>query len=375
MVQRDELKKFRAELMRKVLNWSTAAELLDLQLVAAAEIKSAEACVGDKDDLRWHVHLLRCCADALAWQTLHPHTIRQLAKNQAAHPSITEQGAAFDFTISKAADAANAGVPVLIADLTNCLRIGDLVLPVDPELPRLEECKLSERPDQFAFQGRRGRQLSRMNGTLEYLATGRAKLHGEQATRMAVEVNVRSEYNWAVVNDVCSAALLSNIGSAMLSDSELIYATTETEASVFPDEIRDHRFLPPHAVVACHLVPIEEAWCEVPPPLNWDLLPELRIALQEGDLILYHIFDPWSLIGYSNDVGTIVDIQSVSDREGGHGYRLKIGDSEIVAGPTFTSSLLYGYETAKSIADRMLAFGAEVLKEIPPELHAAVQRT
>ena len=290
MVERNELKAFRAGLMRKILSWTTATELLDIQLAIADEIKSVETFGGQQtDELRWHAHLLRCCADALVWQTLHRHTIRQLAKNQGSRPNLSAPGAAFDLTLSRAREATNAGAPVLIADLTNCLRIGDLVIPIDPEVPLLHECKLSERADRFAFQGRRGRQLSRMKGTLEYLATGRAKLHAEESTRIAVEIKVYSEHNWPVVNDICSAASERGIASALLSDSELIYATTDTEKAVFPDEYKDGKFRPSHAIVACHLVPIEEASCAVAPPLNWDLPSEMRIALQEGDLVLYHI--------------------------------------------------------------------------------------
>jgi hypothetical protein len=247
------------------------------------------------------------------------------------------------------------------------LKISDLVFPIDPERPLLHECKLSERPGPFAFQGRRGRQLSRMKGTSEYLTTGRAKLQGEVQTRVAIEIAVKPEYNWSVVNDVCSTALKTTIGSVVLSDGELIYATTQTKEL---PEIGTFR--PSHAVVGRHLTPIEEASCRVPPPLNWDLPSAIRIALQEGDLFLYHIFNPWSLVGYRNDVGAIVGIQQVSAADGGHGYRIRIDDEEVVTSSNFTDCLLYGYEKANSIADRMIAFCAEIRKTIPPEVRGTL---
>src|SRR6185312_15874807 len=107
----------------------------------------------DADDIDWHIHLLRCCGDSLVWRLLHPHAIRQLSKNQPRRPTLANQGTAFDWTLAKAREVAEAGRPVLVADLTHCIRIGDLVVATDPERPELVECKLSTRPERFALQG------------------------------------------------------------------------------------------------------------------------------------------------------------------------------------------------------------------------------
>jgi hypothetical protein len=365
---KDGLKQRRSELMRRTVTPLSPIGLLEIQLDLAAEIRRSEDSMSAGNvNLRWHIHLLRCCGDCLAWKFLHPHAIRQVSKQQPAKPSLTNQGTAFDFTLEKARELAEAGHPVLIADLTHCLRIGDLVLATDSERPELIECKMTGRPERFELQGRRGRQISRMRSTTEYLRSGRARIYGEELTRQVIEINVAPEFNWSTVAQVCANANTSRQASTMLSSGELIYATTEDD-EIVPNEIREGLFTPRYSVVASHFVPIEEAWSIVPPPLSWDIPPDMRIALQEGDLMLFHIFDPHVVVGYSNSDGTVVGFEShVPDDD--HGYRIRIGQTQLITGANFTRSLLYGYETAQSMANRMIASAVKALAVIPPEIH------
>src|SRR5450759_3116425 len=127
-----------------------------------------------------------------------------------------------------------------------------------------------------------------MRGTIEYLRTGRARVYGEELTRQVVEIDIGAEFNWSIVGEVCSNAQTSGNASAMLSNGELIFATTEEDSTFIPKEIREGAFPPRYSVIGSHFVPIEEAWSSVPPPLNWAIPIDTRIALQEGDVMLCH---------------------------------------------------------------------------------------
>lgn len=85
---------------------------------------------------RDHLRRLRLLGDGLAWNLLHPYTIRQLAKNSAGPPSIGNQEG-FPATMKLAQEWAARGMPVLVCDLTNCLRVADVAVCADHERPLL----------------------------------------------------------------------------------------------------------------------------------------------------------------------------------------------------------------------------------------------
>ena len=360
----EELKHRRRRFVERLEAIASPLDLLEFQQALADELKECErARKKDRDDdcTWWHMHLLRCLGDTLAWRLLHSHTIRQLAKNTGHPPYLTDQGDAFDHTLEVATDIAKEGRPVLIADLTHCLRIGDLVVPTDPEEPELIECKRSGRAKAFSLQGRRGRQIARMEKTLEYLKNGYGKVFGEDKNQMAVTIDAEVRYNWPIVNELCLIALADGYASKAISASELIYVSRDTEEFVPPPEITEGQFRPKKCFVAVHLVTVEKAWSSVPPPLNWNVDQEVRLALLEGDLMLVHLFDPYGLIGYETSKGKIVDFYETSNVRDDHGYIISAGDQQLMATSNLTDQILYGFETAESLAERMIAFIAETL--------------
>src|SRR3954454_23274060 len=113
------------------------ASLLRFQLSLVAEIKAREpdAFAGKSRSAKEHLRLLRLLGDGLAWRYLDRYAIRQLAKNPAPPPGLTGQGQGFTFPLQPARQIAKRAQPVLVADLTHCLTIGDVIVCTFPGVP------------------------------------------------------------------------------------------------------------------------------------------------------------------------------------------------------------------------------------------------
>jgi len=211
----------------------SARKLLEIQEGIAEQIRDAERAIKDgsrdRDALVHHISQLRLYADGLAWRILHSHVIRQLAKNARGALSLIEQGEAFENVLRSARRyVEESGLPVLIADITNIIRIGDLILVPDPELPQILECKTRLPDPRHWMQGRIGRQISRALGTLRYLSGKPTKVHGEDHIRLVVESEHEADRNWEAVRTCVAAALDRGHGFVQLSEHELVCACPYT---------------------------------------------------------------------------------------------------------------------------------------------------
>jgi len=130
MPRTTELRHQRESLFEKWINAESFKDWLSIQEQIADSIRVSERELRGSDNgdaLRFHISRLRLYADGLVWLSLHPHTICQMAKNSGPIPSIEDQGKAFDQVIESARrNLKKYRTPVLICDITNVLRIGDL---------------------------------------------------------------------------------------------------------------------------------------------------------------------------------------------------------------------------------------------------------
>jgi len=332
-------------------------DLLAFQLALIEGITKCEQVLAQSpnDEIADHLFLLRLFGDALAWRYLHSHTIRQLAKGQGRPPNLTGQGKAFELTVEVATRLCGKGLPALVADLTSCLRISDVIVAEDPEAPGLIECKSSGPTEPEKLRGRSRRQYSRMKGTLDYLRHGRAKLFGEDHERLMLETSVVPTYNWEVVESVCSEALASGLGSRLISRDELVFAVHVDNSVKVPREIDSGEFDANQAIVAFHGDALNEPWPTVPPPLAWPVGLEVQLALLERDIALVHMFRPTVLIGYSNDKARICGVDRISGPED-HAYAVELRNETFLLSSNFTQQVLYGYRQVENIAEEMLDF-------------------
>ncbi len=196
-------------------------------MAIASEILRAEALqVQDaKTDVPFHIERLRLYVDGLVWLILHPHVIRQMAKNADVPKSLLQQGDAFGLVLESAHHYYETiGVPIFIADITNVLKIGDLVVVTNTEVPMIVESKKRLPRPEHLMQGRSGRQISRAMGTMRYLREGSAKVFGDDCHRRVVESPTKALRNWNLIDEVCKSALKSGWAEVVVSEHEFMWA-------------------------------------------------------------------------------------------------------------------------------------------------------
>src|ERR1700730_11948873 len=108
---------------------------LAAEIIATERLKSENRQDGDlQSELKRHLHLCHHLGDGLAWRLLDPHTIRQLAKNDGNPPYLSQQVAATTEALKAINQfATELNLPAVMADLTNVVRIGDVIVPNDSQ--------------------------------------------------------------------------------------------------------------------------------------------------------------------------------------------------------------------------------------------------
>lgn len=228
MLNSEKMQIERKSLFARCIQVGSSEDLLAIQEQIANSICRCEHALKGtekKDNLKLHIKRLRLYADGLVWLVLHPHTIRQLAKNPGPPQSIEAQGEAFDQVLESARDHLTRDkVPVLIADITNVIKIGDLVLCTNPEAPQIVECKTRLPHPLLFMRGRFGRQVSRTMSTLKYLSTGSAKVFGNKLHQLVLESPHAPKRNWEALTSVCTTAVSDGHAFLQLSSREFLWA-------------------------------------------------------------------------------------------------------------------------------------------------------
>jgi len=208
--------------------WAFQRRLVD-EIIAAEPIAHADR----KSPERQHLKLLRLFGDALAWLLLHPYAIRQLAKNAGPPPALYNQ-TGFGATRSIAEQICAGGEPALVADITNCVRISDVIACGDRERPRLIE---SGGHPRFADRGRKGRQKRRAKAIEDLLNDGEAVLLGDPCETVTVEVAAerhRPATSHAAVCTAIDAALDHGQGAAAAGPGDVVIAIRSDQDISFP---------------------------------------------------------------------------------------------------------------------------------------------
>ncbi len=359
-----DLRALRRELFDTMQEIRSVQELYEFQVELAKHILASEQATrgGNRDAHKAHIHLLRRLGDGLAWMLLHPHTIRQLAKNPSAPPSLKSQAQGFEGTLRAAAEYTDTGVPVLVCDITNHLTIGDLVLCFHPELPGLVECKTRFLP-QTAMRGRTGRQISRMMGTHKYLKTGRAKVYGEPEPRLTIQVDSEANHSFGAVGTAVRAALRAGVGVTAQSDHDVVWAVADQEDTpVVPPEVLDLRTRFEEPCIACHARAVDDPDLLVAPPVAWPIDPDAQFALLETDVLLFHLVDVAHFAAVVTQHGRVARVESA--RKGSDEYEHTFIVETDGKYHTFTSNplldVLYGYQTIESTVQIMTEAASKV---------------
>jgi hypothetical protein len=331
----------------------SAQSFFDFQVALADEIRATEpaAHAHRDEESRYHIRQLRLIGDALAWMALHPYALRKLSPNFGAPPSLTSQGEAFDATVDMAREYAEKGVPVVIADLTNCLSVGDVVLCADPERPTLAESGGSlERMG----KGRKGRQMRRSLSILELLHKGSTTLEGNEVQTVVFEIHDEKSSSWAAVAEAVRLALDHGHGTAVHSKSDVMWAIRDDQelGGGPPPEIDQVTKGFGSACVALNSRVLEEPSPLVAPPLVWPLPPDIQLALFERDVRIVHVIDLDAFMQSETDG---VRVKSI-DLDDPYGVVVGANDWEERIAGRFLDDVLYGFETIESAANTIITF-------------------
>jgi len=344
--------------------------LYKFQKAIAEEIIKAEKVLKKEksQEYKWHINLLRSYCDALAWTLLHPHTIRQLAKNPSHPPSLVNQADGFKHTLESAQEYADEGIPVLISDLTNCLKISDLVLCYGPEKPALVECKCSSIPPELLYRGRSGRQLSRAIKILQYLREGKSRLFGESKPRFVIETSAEIEYTWDKVNLAVNNALNTGLGFSIYNDYDIMFAcVNDNKKPKIPKEIKiiATKFEMPD--IGCHLRLLEEADLLIPPPLIWPIDRICKFTLMEAEILLFHLVDIQQFTKIVTEHGRILKILGTKTNLYEHCFLVEVGNKnhKFKFSSRFIDDVVYGFQTIESTGNSIIEFAKQFDRQIP----------
>lgn len=356
----------RQEIARLFAEFESAVEadaIYEFQLHLANAIRAVEpVAFRDKSSpQRDHLRRLRLLGDALAWRLLHPYAIRQLAKNQGGAQALSTQSG-FASTLRMAEREAEHGHPVLVCDLTNCLRVGDVLVCSDPEHPVILE---SGGHPRFKHKGRKRRQAERARAITELLTTGAAQLHGEAATTETVEIAITPDHCWHTVDRVVSEALKAGEAWVMDAPGDVIHATRGAgDDFQMPHGLEDvlNEFGQP---VFTLVTMLEKPNLRAPPAPVWPIAAEARLALMRSDVFLLHWVDLDAFPGPAPG-GELVAVDTKGQDV--TGFRVRAAGVIQHLAPHFLDDVLLGFQTIASTRAEMVAAG---LAALPADLEGS----
>lgn len=339
---------------------TTTRELLAFQKDIARAIIDAERKLTtgkyDSKKLQFHIQRLRLYADTLVWWNVHPHAIRQLAKNLGPAQSLLGQGDAFHNVLSHAERYQHeTRLPILIADITNVIKVGDIVVVSDPEHPQIVECKMKLPKPKHLMQGRIGRQVSRAMGTMQYLKEGAGKIFGQDYYGMAVKSQHRADRNWQAIDRLCSQALRLGEAYEEISNGDHLWAIQSGYKDRIISNIDEKAESLGTVQLGTSLGLMNFQDGLFPPPSAWrPVSPEVRFELTEGTIILFH------LVSYDALAGNYGDGQRIAIRDTDFPIVVSIDDRDYPLSRRFIYDIIYGFETMQSCVKGLLTFAHEL---------------
>jgi hypothetical protein len=326
------------------LDWRDPKGLLEFQFRLAKAIIGAESDGPESGGFKRHAFLLRRCQDSLAFRLLVPHAIRQLLGTASPRAHwVKGQGQSFKIVQETANRYAADGHLVLLTDLSNIIRVGDLVVCDNAAVPSVIEVKAGKLAPKHATQGRRGRQSSRSLSTIEYLATDHAHIFGQSVPKLAVQSKQEMQFSWRAVNEVAMRALREGMATARISKYDVIHAVHAVDGrpvsgAPLVEDIKRMR----SPCLASHAVGLLNPEILTLPPLVWPIEEEPKSPLMEERLVIGHLIDLARFKDPLEDDFRVLNVSLDSglstDRDGEKG----------TASVRFIDNVLFGYATIES---------------------------
>jgi hypothetical protein len=214
-----------------------------------------------------------------------------------------------------------------MADLTNIVRIGDVIVPNGSQCPFMIELKISSAgPREGGYANRASRQLLRMERTAEYLQNDRGRIFGTETEVRAVTIQHTSEHLYEEVETVCTTALERGFSTYVVNDHDALLCIRYDEslsdclAKAPPPPLRyvvvggQHRFLEEDVSPILRPLPV------------WPISLHIRQALLNRDVDLSHLIDPNAIVGFEKSGCAVASFDPDSGT-----YRLRRGEQSLLA--------------------------------------------
>jgi hypothetical protein len=278
--------------------------------------------------------------DALAWKVLTRHTIRELARDRQRPPSLTGQGADFDFVLEVAEQIARDGVLPIVCDLTHLLGVGDIVVATAGAISIIE-CKNTQLPAGWNPRGRHLRQLQRQARASGYLARGHAPA-GEQ-TRISIDVAEPRRCD-EELRDCVERARSSERGYAVaeLGERDFLLAKWDRGLALEDSMPRiDHEDWQ-YSAGGGSATATDNPGPFTANPFDLPLPADARLAIVEGDLLLFRMVDLAPLCWHDQAGGTSVEIHK---KGGGPHLSAQLGGRTLQLSDRFIDQIMLDFRT------------------------------
>ena len=284
-----ELRQIREALYQRFDKISSPSELFLLQRSIAEEIIDCEKNIAQNsnDNIIWKEHLkkLLSIGDSIVWLVLDPFTIRQLGKYESVRTSLANQEDMIVEILNRYQEKSEKSI-FLIADITRCITVGDVIEVITSDRVRIIECK-SSKPEVITaenlLKGRMGRQFSKAFWLQAYMETGFGKLYGHDRPSKTFEIETSSNSHIALIPGLIDKCMGNEDGVAYVqAELGLIYLAQRTDVELNDEIIMSMPKLK-KTVIASTARLIEEPKETIfhATPLVLNLPFEYRVILQE----------------------------------------------------------------------------------------------
>ncbi len=352
-----ELRDSRRRLFEAFPRTAEPDAILHFQSLLAEEILRTEneQQIEESQLRKLHLRAVRLYGDGVAHRLLSAYAIRQLSRNSGKPPNLIGQGAAFQLVKDCAAEVARHGVPPLLADLTNVVRNGDLILCLDPNSPRIVECKSSKVKDaRFERQGRRGRQLARFESIQAFLDEGRGRIFGEENERITVEIAHTPRFSFSTVNAIVKSALAHKPLALTPSPDEFYAAALEGETADVSAALANLKHKKgDHIAIGRSLDPLQSGVWETPPPVLWKVDDSAKWALMEGDVTVSRAVRVETFVGLARGDTRVESLVHPKGKVP-WAYAIVVGEERVTVLGNVILDVVYGHQTLESAGEMLL---------------------
>ena len=248
----------------------------------------------------------------------------------------------------------------IIADLTNVLRIGDVIVPNGAGSGIIFEFKATQKgPKKAGYANRAARQLLRMERMAEYLHEDRGRVFGTDEEIFAISVQHSHEYIYEHVDAAYQDALEIGFCAYQVSDHDVLFCVrSDQDLGAWLNQAPSPPFR--FAAIGFHSrFMSEEVHPVIKPMPAWPVSLRVRQALLNREIFLTHLVDPLAIVGFA-ECGWLIEGFSRTTSE----YNITAGNDSLVAPEVWLDRWLYGFETGSSVASAMVECASEGMQSI-----------